>query len=131
MVNNQKMANWKLEHFVCYLYLTIGYADNVLLASELEMAKQKLQKFFEQYFNRFFVDIDTVLNEVLLEIEHHSTLEKQETIKHFTTHFMLSDESKMDIISDLTDIVTVDDVVDLEEHKTLAFIRAELSKSAA
>jgi uncharacterized protein with gpF-like domain len=129
MVTNNIINNWSMEHFICYLYLTIGYADSVLLRSEIEMAKQKLSKFFLLFFG-ISLNSEKIVDDVLNEIQHHTNAEKQAFIKEFVARYRLQDDMKMEIISDLTDIVGVDDVVDLEEHKALSYIRGELYKTA-
>lgn len=126
MVTELELKKWDLEHFLSYLYLTIGYADGVLLNEEVEAAKKKLRGFLLQMKPKQVVNADKVVAEVLVEIQKHSSAEKMEIIKSLSKKFEFDTEDKLEIISDLTDIVTVDDVVDLEEHKTLAYIRSVL-----
>ena len=123
MVTELELKKWDLEHFLSYLYLTIGYADGVLLNEEVEAAKKKLRGFLLQMKPKQVVNADKVVAEVLVEIQKHSSAE---IIKTLSKKFEFDTEDKLEIISDLTDIVTVDDVVDLEEHKTLAYIRSVL-----
>lgn len=70
------------------------------------------------------VNADKIVQEVLQEMTKHSGMEKMEVIRMLARKFEFSDDHKIDIISDLTDIVAIDDVVDTEEHKALAYIRS-------
>jgi uncharacterized tellurite resistance protein B-like protein len=127
MKTESKINAWELEHFLSYMYLTIGYADGVLLDEEVEVSKKKLRNFLQQLKPSQYVNADKVLGEVLSEIKMHSNAEKMETIRDLSSKFEFSPDLKTEIVSDLTDIVCVDDVVDAEEHKTLAYIRSVIA----
>lgn len=123
MITEKRITNWKLEHFVGYLYMTISFADSILLQTEVDMAKEKLGNFLKNKYPDKIHLPSPIIEDIITEIQQHSVAEKYELIKEMAIRFELDEELKMDIIGDLTDIVTVDDVVDLEEHKALAYIR--------
>jgi len=123
MINEESISNWKTEHFLGYLYLTISYADCILLKEEIEMAETKLGNFLSLKYPEAIQLPSPIISELILEIKHHTNNEKYDLIKSLAQKFHFDQDMVTEIISDLADIVSVDDVVDLEEHKALARIR--------
>ncbi len=123
MINENKISIWKTEHFVGYLYLTISYADSILLQEEIEMAQTKLGNFLHHKYPDTVHLPSPIIAEIILEIQHHTNNEKYDIIKLLADKFQFDQDMVTEIVSDLADIVSVDDNVDLEEHKSLARIR--------
>ncbi|MFN0050521.1 MAG: hypothetical protein ACKVOU_15480 [Cytophagales bacterium] len=106
-----------------YLYMVVSFADSVLTDSETEMAKEKLGNFLKNKYPDKIHLPSPIINEIISEIQHHTNAEKYDLVRQLTSRFNLGQDLKMDIVGDLADIVAADDVVDLEEHKVLAYIR--------
>lgn len=124
------LNNWKLEHFVTYLYLAVGFADGELIDIELEMAKDKLSKFLLTNEIATNVQPAEIVDAVLVEIQHHSKSTKNDVVHFFVKEFILTDSIKMELLGDLTDIIAADYFIHSEEYNTLAFIRSEFYKAA-
>jgi len=123
MINENKISVWKTEHFVGYLYMTISYADSILLKEEITMAEMKLGNFLLHKYPDTIQLPSPIIGEIILEIQYHTNNEKYDLIKFLAQKFQFDQDMVTEIISDLADIVSVDDNVDLEEHKALARIR--------
>lgn len=125
MVTNGIINKWKIEHYVGYLYLAVSFADSKLLKEEEEMCYSKLEKFMKKHYPDAMLALSPspILDEIIYEIKHHSIPEMNETIKKLNKLFLLSDDTKEDIISDLADIESADEDIDIEEHKMISFVR--------
>ncbi|MFN0049939.1 MAG: hypothetical protein ACKVOU_12525 [Cytophagales bacterium] len=129
MVNTNVIDNWKAGHFVAYLYLAIADADNNTTDEEIAMSKRKVKVILDEYYKADGINHDTVVDEVRIEIKHHTDAEKTDLINNFNKKFKLGDDAQRDIVSDLTDIIESDDHVQASEHYMLSFIRVVLSKN--
>ncbi|TAF78174.1 MAG: hypothetical protein EAZ53_00195 [Bacteroidetes bacterium] len=125
MITNGIINKWKIEHYVGYLYLAVSFADSKLLKEEVDMCYSKLEKFLNRYYPDSIQSPSPspILDEIIYEIKHHSIPEMNETIKNLNQIFVLSEETKEDIVSDLSDIESADDEVDIEEHKMISYVR--------
>lgn len=125
MVTTGIITNWKIEHYVGYLYLAVSFADSKLLKEEVDMCYSKLEKFLVKYYPNAVQapNPSPIIDEIIYEIKHHSINEMHEVIKNMNQTFTLDDDFKIDIVSDLSDIESADDEVDVEEHKMISFVR--------
>lgn len=129
MVNKNIVNNWKDAHFIAYLYLAIADADSETTKEEIEMARRKVKKVLDEYYKNDGTDHAGVVDEVLGEIANHSDQEKTDLINEMNKKFKLSEDTRMDVVSDLTDIIESDDKVQAAEHYMLSFIRAVFAKN--
>ncbi len=129
MVNSKIVDSWKAGHYISYLYLAIADADNNTTVEEIEMSKRKVKNVLDEYYKADGIDHNSVVDVVREEIKHHSDTEKTDLINEFNKKFKLSEDVKMDVISDLTDIIESDDQVQAAEHYMLSFIRLVLNKN--
>jgi uncharacterized tellurite resistance protein B-like protein len=129
MKHDKVIQNWKEEHFIAYLYLAVASADSVTTDEEIAMAHRKAKKIFDEYYKEGHLDHDIVVDEVVSEIKSHSDQEKTDLIIAMNKKIKLTEDERMDIISDLTDIIEIDESVAGSEHNMLQFIRLTLSKN--
>lgn len=129
MVNTKLTSGWKAGHYVAYLYLAIADADNNTTSEEIAMSKRKVKAVIDEYLKGDGINSDTVVDEVRAEIKEHTDQEKTDLINEFNKKFKLPEDAKMDIVSDLTDIIESDDQVQAAEHYMLSFIRLVLNKN--
>ncbi|MDX2196900.1 MAG: hypothetical protein NW207_10815 [Cytophagales bacterium] len=129
MYHGSVINNWKVEHYIAYLYLSIADSDNETTDEELALVTKKLKKLFDEYYQGAHLNHVVVMQEVLAEIKNHTDQEKTEIINNLNKKFPLEEFQKMDIISDLTDVIESDDSVSSSEHYMLSFLRAVMSKN--
>jgi len=129
MVNSEITNNWKVEHYIAYLYLAVADSDNETTEEEISMASRKIKKLLDEYYKDAHMNHSIVMNDVLGEIMNHTDAEKTDMINTFNKKFKLDDFLQTDLVSDLTDIIESDDNVSTSEHYMLSFIRVVLSKN--
>jgi uncharacterized tellurite resistance protein B-like protein len=129
MINQNVINDWKVEHYIAYLYLAIADSDNDTTDEEIAMASRKMKKLLDEYYKDTHLNHSLVLENVLGEIKAHSDAEKTDMINTFNKKFKLDDFLKTDLVSDLTDIIESDDNVSTSEHYMLSFVRLVLDKN--
>jgi uncharacterized tellurite resistance protein B-like protein len=129
MINKKTVDSWQAGHFIAYLYLAVADADSETTIEEINMARKKVKKLLDTYYKNSGLNHDSIVEEVLSEIANHSDSEKTDLINEFNKKFKLDEDCKVDIVSDLTDIIESDDKVQAAEHYMLSFIRAVMSKN--
>lgn len=123
MITEDIVKKWKIEHYIGYLYLAVSFADSNLLKEEVEMCHMKLESFLEKYYPEMAQSPSPVIDEIIYEITNHTIDEMNTTIKSLYQRFYIDELLKNEIISDLSDIESVDDDLSIEEHKMIQNVK--------
>ena len=121
------LTNWKVEEYIAYLYLSIATADMEVSKQEMEMIHKRLDLLLKCYYPKIHVDVMFLLNNLRALTETKSELEKMEMIDELTLKHRLSYEVKTQIVSDLMELVSVDDKVAFSEYHLMHYIRASFA----
>lgn len=126
---NSIVNSWAAEHFIAYLYLVVADSDAETTEEELEMALRKSKKIVAEYISEASSSFDAVFESVKGELGHHEDSERKTTIDMLAKKIKLDDDLKVDIVSDLNDIISSDDTVQDSEHSTVNYIRLVFNKN--
>lgn len=121
--SNAGAINWTVEEYLAYLYLSIADADMDIKDSELDSIKKKLQPLLHQYFPSIHVDMDFLLKNLRMAVQTGSEMERIRTIEELNKKYRLSKDLQIDILSDLHDLINVDDQVSFSEYALMNYIR--------
>jgi len=113
----------KMEEYICYLYLAIADADMHIAATEVEAARAGLEKLRSRHYPQSGEVMSTILKSVEGFIKTQSEYEKKQTISNLSKKFPLSVDLKIDIISDMHDLIHADEFVAMSEYNMLNYIR--------
>jgi uncharacterized tellurite resistance protein B-like protein len=113
----------KMEEYICYLYLAIADADMHIAATEVEAARVGLEKLRSRHYPQSSETVAPVLESVEKFIRTQSEYEKKQTISRLSKKFPLSVDLKIDIISDMHDLIHADEFVAMSEYNMLNYIR--------
>lgn len=130
---NNKQAHpssWKVEEYLAYLYLSIADADMQVSDVELKTIKWRLKPLFEQYFPNLHIDIDFLIQNLKKVVETGSEMDRYKIIEELNQKYKLSKELRIEILSDLHDLINVDDVLAFSEYNMMNYIRACFSEHA-
>lgn len=125
-LTNKKQVNpvsWKVEEYLAYLYLSIADADMQMSEVELKTIKWRLKPLFEQYFPNLNVDIEFLIQNLKRVVETGSEMDRYRIIEELNQKYKLSRELKIEILSDLHDLINVDDVLVFSEYNLMNYIR--------
>ena len=118
----KQLNDWKLEHFVTYLYVCIAKADYNLVDEEIVEIYKKLKRFHEdEEINK------KLLQEVLREYAFHSDSEIIQFIKTNCPKYCETEEEKKKLIKDLEDIMEADGIVKDVEMVMYRYIKKVLN----
>lgn len=121
-------TSWKVEEYLAYLYLSIADADMQVSDMELKTIKWRLKPLFEQYFPDLHVDIDFLIQNLRKAVENSSEMDRYRIIEKLNQKYKLSRELRIEILSDLHDLINVDDVLAFSEYNMMNYIRACFSE---
>lgn len=113
---------------MAYLYLSIADADMQVSDMELKTIKWRLKPLFEQYFPDLHVDIDFLIQNLRKAVENSSEMDRYRIIEKLNQKYKLSRELRIEILSDLHDLINVDDVLAFSEYNMMNYIRACFSE---
>jgi uncharacterized tellurite resistance protein B-like protein len=118
---------WRVEDFITFLYNIAADAD--LVIDELEVASTKVK--VDAVLKKYFPGIDYDYYECIQVIKKSKSVNifnVSEIVTTLSSKFHFSAELKTEIISDLTDIVSSDELVTSGEHEAVNKIRALFKK---
>lgn len=112
-----------MEEYICYLYLAIADADMHIADKEVEAARAGLEKLKMRHYPQSNEKMATILKSVEGFIRTQSEYEKKQTISHLSKKYPLSIDMKIDIISDMHELIHADEFVAMSEYNMLNYIR--------
>ncbi|MBC7388066.1 MAG: hypothetical protein H7329_02535 [Opitutaceae bacterium] len=121
------LANWKVEEYIAYLYLSIANADMSIVKIELDLIHHRLTNLLKNNFPNVTVDVATLLDHLRIASEMRSDLERIKIIEALSKKYRLSLEIKGQIVSDLLELVHVDDKMVYSEYRLMHYIEASFT----
>ena len=121
------LASWKVEEYIAYLYLSIANADMSIAKIELELINHRLSLLLKSYFPNVNVDVVNLLEYLKTASEMKSDLERIKIIEALSKKYRLSLEIKWQIVSDLLELVHVDDQMVYSEYRLMHYIEASFT----
>ena len=106
MQDQDKIAEWKFEHFLIYLYLCIADSDYNITDDEIEEIENKLKS--NLLDDRDYTDM---IAEVLREYKNHTDYEKTAYISSHVPKYCNDEETKKKIIKGLEDVMAADGII--------------------
>ena len=123
---SQLTKGWKTEHFIIYLFLTLADADEETTDDELDMAFRRTQKILLEHFDHSIKTHKILFDDVKRQFGIHKLDERTEIIEMLSKNITFDEELKIDLICDLNDLISSDDIVTESEYKALNFVRSLL-----
>jgi len=117
------IQTWKPEDFITYMYHAVANADLSVDEKEVDLIKKSICKLMARYFEGIIYNYDKSLEIVKKTLLNNPNLSRKEIISTLSQKFSFTQEMKMDIISDLTDLTQVDDEVLPIEYEMLKHIK--------
>jgi hypothetical protein len=117
-------ANCTLEEYLAYLYLSIANADMEISDLELQVIEARLTPLLRQYFPKLQVDMQFLLKNLRRVVVCGSEMDRIRIIEELNKKYTLSKELQETVLSDLHDLVNVDDRVAFSEYAMMHYIRA-------
>ena len=121
-------VSWKVEEYLAYLYLSIADADMQMSELEIKTIKWRLKPLFEHYFPDLHVDVEFLIQNLKRIVETGSEMDRYRIIEELNQKYKLRQEIKIEILSDLHDLINVDDVLVFSEYNLMNFIRVCFSE---
>ena len=121
------LANWKVEEYIAYLYLSIANADMSIAKIELDLIHHRLAILLKTNFPSISVDVANLLDNLRIASEMKSDLERIKIIEALSKKYRLSLEIKGQIVSDLLELVHVDDQMVYSEYRLMHYIEASFT----
>lgn len=113
----------KMEEYICYLYLAIADADMHIAAQEVEAAKAGLEKLKSRHYPQSGETTSSILKSLEGFIKTQSEYERKQTISRLSKKYPLPVDLKIDIISDMHDLIHADEFIAMSEYNMLNYIR--------
>ncbi len=120
----QIAIHWTVEEYLAYLYLSIASADMDLTAMELHVIETKLAPLLSRHFPSIQIDIRFLLKNLHRTAVTSSEMERIHIIEELNKKYKLSKEMQADVLSDLHDLINVDDKIAFSEYAMMHYIRA-------
>jgi hypothetical protein len=111
------------EEYICYLYLSIADADMHISDIEIEALKTGLRRILTRHYPPLRVDIEQMIYAQQHAIRLQTDDQKKEIIFALSKKHPLSIDMKLDILSDIHDLIQADDFIALSEYNMLNYIR--------
>ena len=121
------LANWKVEEYIAYLYLSIANADMSVVKLELDLIHHRLNHLLKKYFPNVNVDVPNLLGNLRVASEMKSDLERLKIIEALSKKYRLPLEIKGQIVSDLLELVHIDDKLAYSEYRLMHYIEASFT----
>ena len=106
MQDEEKLNQWKFEHFLIYLYLCIADSDYNITDDEIEEIESKLSSSILEK-----KDYSQTIAEVLREFKNHTDYEKTAFITENVPIYCTDDDIKKKIIKGLEDVMAADGII--------------------
>lgn len=123
MKNSPAPKEMKMEEYICYLYMAIADADMHIAAKEIEALKAGMEKLKARYYPQSTEVLDTLVQTIQGYIRTQSEEEKRGIIARLSAKYPLTVDMKIDIISDIHELIHVDEFVAMSEYNMLNYIR--------
>ncbi len=111
------------EEYICYLYLSIADADMHISDKEIVAVQLGMKRLLSRHCPPLRIDVEEMVHSVQSAIRLQSEDEKKEVILHLSKRYPLSIDMKMDLISDIHELIHADEFIALSEYNMLNFIR--------
>lgn len=112
-----------MEEYICYLYLSIADADMHIAQTEVDAVHAGLEKLKARYYPQSGVALDTLMKTLQGFIKTQSEEEKKSLISSLSQKYPLSIDMKIDIISDMHELIHADEFIAMSEYNMLNYIR--------
>ena len=121
---NSILAEWTIEEYIAYLYLSIANADMSVSQIELDMIHYRLELLLKSYYPQISVDVKFLLENLRRASEMKTDYERKLIIDKLNDKYNLANEVKAQIVSDLLDLVHADDKLVYSEYTLMHYIQA-------
>lgn len=118
------VSQWRIEEYIAYMYLSIADADMDITDLELRVIRKRVSMLLRKYFPNINVDLDFLLKHLRSAVETLSDFERMKIIDSLNKKHQLSKEVQTEIISDLHELINVDNEVAFTEYTLINYIRA-------
>ena len=121
------LANWKVEEYIAYLYLSIANADMSIAKTEMDLIHHRLNHLLQNYFPNVNMDVANLLENLRTASEMKSDMDRLKIIEALSKKYRLPLEIKGQIVSDLLELVHVDDQMVYSEYRLMHYIEASFT----
>ena len=112
-----------IEEYIAYLYLAIADADFIISEKEFYKIGRRISGLLVQHFPDTKFEFKSLLRSIKKEIEKSSPDQHKRTIELLNKRFTLTPDIQMDIVSDLNEIINIDDKIEYSEYMLMNFIK--------
>jgi len=112
-----------VEEYIAFLYMSIAGADLSITEKEVSKIGRRFSGILIQHFPDSKFEFKSLLRNIRKEVETHSPIEHKQAIEILNRKYHLPLDIQMDVISDLHELISVDDFVDHSEYALMNFIK--------
>lgn len=128
MKTTQLQTEMTVEEYICYLYLSIADADMTITDKELESVRTSMKRILSRHHSTINLTVDAIIYTTQCQILQQSEEEKKHLISSLSKKYPLPADVRLDIISDLHELIHADEFVALSEYNMLNYIRLCLTE---
>jgi len=112
-----------LEEYIAFLYMALAGADLAITEKEVSKIGRRFSGLLVQHFPDTKFEFKSLLRTIKKNVESHSPIEHKQVIEILNRKYHLPLDIQMDIIADLHELISIDDVVDQSEYALMNFIK--------
>lgn len=112
-----------LEEYIAFLYLALAGADYNITEKEVAKIGRRISGILVQHFPDTKFEFKSLIRGVRKIVESNSPIEHKRVIETLNRKYHLPLDIQMDIIADLNELISIDDVVDHSEYALMNFIK--------
>lgn len=112
-----------IEEYIAYLYLAIAGSDLIITEKELYKIGRRISGILVQHFPDSKFEFKSLLRSVKKEVQSRSPMDYSRQIELLNKKYPLAMDIQMDVVSDLNEIINVDDKIEYSEYVLMNFIK--------
>jgi hypothetical protein len=112
-----------LEEYIAFLYLALAGADLDITEREVSKIGRRVSGILVQHFPDTKFEFKSLIRGVRKIVESNSPNDHKHVIESLNRKYHLPLDIQMDVIADLNELISIDDVVDQSEYALMNFIK--------
>lgn len=112
-----------LEEYIAFLYLALASADLDITEKEVAKIGRRISGILVQHFPDTKFEFKSLIRTIRKYVESHSPIEHKQVIETLNRKYHLPLDIQMDIIADLYELISIDEVIDHSEYALMNFIK--------
>lgn len=112
-----------LEEYIAFLYLALAGADLDITEKEVAKIGRRISGILVQHFPDTKFEFKSLLRGIRKIVETNSPIEHKKVIETLNRKYHLPLDIQMDIVADLHELISIDDVIDHSEYALMNFIK--------